>query len=271
MGTYDFYGQLEPMEFQRFARDIIQAREGIHLESFAETGDGGIDGRWRGEKDGTVIIFQAKRIRNRLLAAARSEKEKLSRLVRVDRYIIVFSANASPGTKDRIREELSPYVTRNEDIVFAADLNNYISSRPEIYRRIVENYPKLWVQNASELKRELFEAVNSPLMSRSAISWEDAVKKASIFVETDIYAWALKRLKTSRVLIISGSPGVGKTTLAEHWQNSWGCVSAKNTDFPIIYLSPASLSCMRPVGFLGKRFLFLMISGEAVSWMALRT
>ena len=40
MGTYDFYGQLEPMEFQRFARDIIQAREGIHLESFAETGDG---------------------------------------------------------------------------------------------------------------------------------------------------------------------------------------------------------------------------------------
>ena len=104
---------------------------------------------------------------------------------------------------------------RNEDIVFAADLNNYISSRPEIYRRIVENYPKLWVQNASELKRELFEAVNSPLMSRSAISWEDAVKKASIFVETDIYARALKRLQTSRVLIISGSPGVGKTTLAE--------------------------------------------------------
>lgn len=50
MGTYDFYGQLEPMEFQRFARDIIQAREGIHLESFAETGDGGIDGRWRGGK-----------------------------------------------------------------------------------------------------------------------------------------------------------------------------------------------------------------------------
>ena len=35
MGTYDFYGQLEPMEFQRFARDIIQAREGIHLESLA--------------------------------------------------------------------------------------------------------------------------------------------------------------------------------------------------------------------------------------------
>ena len=106
-------------------------------------------------------------------------------------------------------------MTRNEDIVFAVDLNNYISSRPEIYRRIVENYPKLWVQNASELKRELFEAVNSPLMSRSAISWEDAVKKASIFVETDIYARALKRLQTSRVLIISGSPGVGKTTLVD--------------------------------------------------------
>ena len=101
MGTYDFYGQLEPMEFQRFARDIIQAREGIHLESFAETGDGGIDGRWRGEKDGTVIIFQAKRIRNRLLAAARSEKEKLSRLARVDRpvYHCIFSKCVSQNKR----------------------------------------------------------------------------------------------------------------------------------------------------------------------------
>lgn len=215
MDTYDFYGRLEPMEFQRFARDMIQARERIHLESFAETGDGGIDGRCCGEKDGSVIVFQAKRIRGSLLSAARSEKEKLDRLARVDRYIIVFSADASPGTKDRIQEELSPYVVRNEDIVFAADLNNYISSQPEVYRRIVENYPKLWIQNADELKRKLFETVNGPLLSRSENSWEEAVKKASIFVETDIYARALSRLQTNRALIISGSPGVGKTTLAE--------------------------------------------------------
>lgn len=58
MGTYDFYGQLEPMEFQRFARDIIQAREGIHLESFAETGDGASTADGAGKRTGPSSYFR---------------------------------------------------------------------------------------------------------------------------------------------------------------------------------------------------------------------
>ena len=59
------------------------------------------------------------------------------------------------------------------------------------------------------------ESITIPIWEPAEAAWLYAVKKASIFVETDIYARALKRLQTSRVLIISGSPGVGKTTLAE--------------------------------------------------------
>ena len=214
MITYDFHSWLEPAEFQKFARDMIQARENIYLETFAESGDGGIDGRYVRE-DGYTVIFQAKRIRDGMLNAARKEKEKLDRLPRVDRYILVFSTDGKPGTKDKIREILSPYVLRNEDIVFAADLNNYLAREPEVYQKVLGNYLKLWIQNADALKEVLFEAVNGSMVSRSEISWDDAVEKARVFVETDVYIRALKKLRTNRALIISGAPGVGKTTLAE--------------------------------------------------------
>lgn len=150
-----------------------------------------------------------------MLNAAGKEKEKLDRLSRVDRYILVFSADGKPGTKDKIREMLSPYVLRNEDIVFAADLNNYLAREPEVYQKVLGNYLKLWIQNADALKEVLFEAVNGSMISRSEISWDDAVEKARVFVETDVYIRALKKLRTNRALIISGAPGVGKTTLAE--------------------------------------------------------
>ena len=46
MSDYDFRKIFEPMEFQDFARDMIQVRENIFLESFAEGRDKGIDGRY---------------------------------------------------------------------------------------------------------------------------------------------------------------------------------------------------------------------------------
>ncbi|OUO30238.1 hypothetical protein B5F87_02180 [Eubacterium sp. An3] len=58
--SYDFYHAFSPTEFQNFARDIIQIKEHIILESFAEGRDMGIDGRYVA-KDGYTIIFQAKK------------------------------------------------------------------------------------------------------------------------------------------------------------------------------------------------------------------
>ena len=63
MADYDFYTLFDSLEFQDFARDMVQIREGITFESFARGTDLGIDGRYV-LKDGSVIIFQAKSIRN---------------------------------------------------------------------------------------------------------------------------------------------------------------------------------------------------------------
>lgn len=89
MKRYDFYRLLEPMEFQNFARDMIQGREDFVLESFSLGGNRGIDGRFVRE-DGYTVIFQAKWVCggiSKLLYLAREERKKLLRLPRVDRYI----------------------------------------------------------------------------------------------------------------------------------------------------------------------------------------
>lgn len=55
MREYDFNHILEALEFQDFARDMLQVREDLLFESFAEGRDRGIDGRCV-LKDGYTII-----------------------------------------------------------------------------------------------------------------------------------------------------------------------------------------------------------------------
>lgn len=79
MADYDFYTLFDSLEFQDFARDMVQIREGITFESFARGTDLGIDGRYV-LKDGSVIIFQAKSIRNtsgKILDIAKKERKSL--------------------------------------------------------------------------------------------------------------------------------------------------------------------------------------------------
>jgi len=54
MPDYDFK-QLSPHDFEELARDLVQARDGIVLESFKTGKDGGIDFRRARGKDSTVV------------------------------------------------------------------------------------------------------------------------------------------------------------------------------------------------------------------------
>lgn len=217
MSDYDFHRIFEPMEFQNFARDIIQKKEDIVLESFAEGRDRGIDGRYVRD-DGYTIIFQAKRMAgtlSKLLKVAKEEKEKLDKLPRVDRYILVVSVDLSEEGKEKILKTLSPYIIHKDDVIGSNDLNNYLDNESAKYRTVEENYFKLWIQNTKTLRKVLFETVNGYLVEQSKIKLEDTIQKAKIFVETEIYEEAIRRVQCNRALIISGMPGVGKTTLAE--------------------------------------------------------
>ena len=220
MADYDFYTLFDSLEFQDFARDMVQIREGITFEFFARGTDLGIDGRYV-LKDGSVIIFQAKSIRNtsgKILDIAKKERKKLDKLsgmgIRIFRYILVFSDALGVIKKSQIMKLFSPYILDTSDIITGPDLNNYLSNMSEKYHSVEEKYFKLWIQNTKTLKKTLYEVVHSPLIDISKSKLEEAIEKAQIFVETEVYEEAKKKLEYSRTLIISGDPGVGKTTLA---------------------------------------------------------
>ena len=52
-------------------------------------------------------------------------------------------------------------------------------------------------------------------MERSKIDYEKILNKKNIFVGTEFFKEVLQKILVNRVVIISGEPGVGKTTLAE--------------------------------------------------------
>ena len=134
--------------------------------------------------------------------------------IRIFRYILVFSDALGVIKKSQIMKLFSPYILDTSDIITGPDLNNYLSNMSEKYHSVEEKYFKLWIQNTKTLKKTLYEVVHSPLIDISKSKLEEAIEKAQIFVETEVYEEAKKKLEYSRTLIISGDPGVGKTTLA---------------------------------------------------------
>lgn len=217
MNTYDFHKIFSPTEFENFARDVMQVREGILFESFAEGADQGIDNR-RILEDGTCIILQAKRWGNSepiRFAQLRQEREKLDRLERKpDRYILVTSRDMTPLQKERVVKLFAPYILGPEDVVTGEDLNNYIQSPDGRFRGVEEKYFKLWLQNTDVLKRVLQETVHSALVEESRMELRRIIRDSAVFVETGVYRRALQQLRKNKVIIISGEPGMGKTTLA---------------------------------------------------------
>lgn len=74
MTHYDFK-ILQPSEFECLSRDLIQARDGIYIESFTEGRDSGIDYRYAVSKDKTAII-QVKRYATYSLLLSELKKEE---------------------------------------------------------------------------------------------------------------------------------------------------------------------------------------------------
>lgn len=222
MKNYDFHHLLEPVEFQEFARDMIQVREKIRLEAFREGPDQGMDARCI-TPDGKCIVMQAKRWANESALRwkeLREEKKKADR-IKPDRYILVLSRDVSPEQKKKIRELFHPYIIADEDIVTGKDLNGYLGSNDAGYAQAEEKYYKLWIQNTDVLKRTIRDAVNGELLAESRLEWEKAKQNAEVFVETAVYEEARRLLAGNRAIIISGEPGIGKTTLANQLAIFW--------------------------------------------------
>ena len=205
MLDYDFK-ILQPSEFECFSRDLLQAREDIFIESFADGRDKGIDLRFAYSKDKTCIV-QCKRYKEwkELKGKLKEEVEKVKRLS-PQRYILTTSVDLTVKQKDEVLAMFNPFILSGMDVLGKKDLNNLLEKNPEIEK----NYHKLWLASTNVLNT----IINRATLNWSSFELEKIEKDIRLYVENESLNKALNVLKENHYVVISGIPGIGKTTLA---------------------------------------------------------
>ncbi|WP_298504492.1 restriction endonuclease [uncultured Maribacter sp.] len=205
MNEYTFLN-LSSFEFENLSRDILQEKLGFYFESFTSGQDGGVDLRASSCYDNNIIV-QAKRYTrfSNLKSTLKKEIENVKKLA-PNRYILTTSIGLTPLNKKYIKNLFFPYIKSTEDILGKDDLNNLLGIHP----KIEEKYYKLWLSSTNILRR----LVNSTVYNQSKFELDEIKEVLRIYVQNDSHKEALKILKDNNYVIISGIPGIGKTTLS---------------------------------------------------------
>lgn len=205
MPNYDFLN-LSPPEFEDLSKDLLQKHLKITLESFTSGKDKGIDLRYAGTTKNEIIV-QCKRYSDfsTFFGVLKKEIPKVA-VLNPSRYIITTSVGLTPNQKEEIQKLFPTYINSSEDIYGRQDLNNLLGLFPDIEKQ----HFKLWLSSTNILEKIL----HSRIYNQSVFE-EDKIKETiKTYVENESYFESLEILKDKKYVIISGIPGIGKTTLA---------------------------------------------------------
>jgi len=209
MSVYDFR-QLSSQDFEELTRDLLQKEWQVSLESFKTGKDSGIDLR-HSTVGGESIIVQCKHYvvsgYQSLHRHLKSDQVPQVKALAPDRYVLVTSLGLSPRDKRELIELFAPWVRSTSDILGQNDLNNLLGKFPDVEKR----HFKLWLTSTAVLDRVLKNAV----ATQTNFKIEKITNKLPVFVETMSLPAAHDIVDRNHYVIISGIPGIGKTTLAE--------------------------------------------------------
>ncbi len=200
------FDELSPLRFEKFVRDILTKSYG-RFENFAEGKDGGIDFRYS-SNDEKVLIVQCKRYKeykNLKYSLKNIELPKIKQL-KFDKYLLVISLDLSPPQKDEIFNLFNGYLSNPNQIITRGDLNALIQEN----KSIIYEYPELWMKSI-DIHQRIF---NIGILHHSDFIKDKISKTLINFVPTENYKNVINHFNNNKVLIISGNPGVGKSTLA---------------------------------------------------------
>jgi hypothetical protein len=206
--SYDF-STLNDKDLEELVRDILSVKLNIDFQSFKSGKDKGIDLRYSSNNNENEIIVQVKHFLDSGLTKLKStlknqEAQKVMEL-KPKRYIFVTSLPLSPQNKDEIKIIFNPYIQSTADILGKNDLNDFLRNNPGV----VDNHFKLWLSSTTVLKR-IFD---NGTKGRSDFTKKNILDKIRIFVPSTTHKLAVDILNKNNFILITGAPGIGKTTL----------------------------------------------------------
>src|SRR5437870_3005145 len=143
------------------------------------------------------------------------------------RYVLVTSRALSPQNKEELAEIIGPALLSEADIIGPDDLNALLRKYPDIER----SHLKLWLTGYAVLDR----AIRAAAHAFKDITKHEIEEKLRVYAPNPSFDEARETLERNHVVIISGPPGVGKSTLAEilsyaYTAEAWELVPIRNLD-----------------------------------------
>lgn len=205
------FSALSDRDLEVLVRDLLSAEFNIRFQSFKPGKDGGIDLRYAATDEKDEIIVQVKHYIGSSFSMLKNslKKNELSKIKTISpkRYIFVTSLPLSLINKNELKTLLSPFVLSVADIIGQEDLNQLLAK----YKEIESMHFKLWLTSTNVLNR----IVNNGIKGRSTFNKERIEQKIKLFVTSSSHEQAVKKLNDNNFLLITGAPGIGKSTLAD--------------------------------------------------------
>lgn len=208
--NYDF-SSINDKDLEELSRDILSKKMGVNFQSFRTGSDKGIDLRYSTINNENEIIVQVKHYLKSGISQLKNKlkNEELEKVFELNpkRYILVTSLPLSPQIKDEIKTTFDPFILSTDDILGQDDLNNFLRN----HREIEENHFKLWFTSTTVLTRILKNGVKG----RSEFVSSKIIERVKIFVPSITHKKSVEILNNRNFILITGAPGIGKTTLAD--------------------------------------------------------
>lgn len=241
---YDF-SQLNDKEFEVLTADLLSTVFQKRIERFKPGKDKGVDGRFFSDKDKEIILQSKHYLKagyQGLISKLKNEEAKKVKKLNPGKYIFITSLPLSRDNKKEIRNIFSPHIKRDDDIFGQEDLNDLLSKNSQIE----EKHFKLWITSSTVMVR----IINNAIKGRSEFDLERIKNNSKKYIQTGSHYKALKILKENNVVIISGEPGIGKTTLAENL-----CLYFVSKDYEFVNIEE-SVSEAENIYTRGKKQIF---------------
>lgn len=215
MSDYDF-STLNSSDLEELSCDLMNMSQKpdsiFKYKTFKDGKDKGIDFLYSSEKNIYEHVGQVKHYYRTgysgMVAKLKAEEINKVRKLKLTKYFFFTSIDLNVSQTEQLKDLFKPFIKSLNDIYGKKDINKLISQHP----KILELHFKLWLSDFKILQKIL--ASNLEFRSSDFIEHE-LKKRLRLFVKTKLLVEARESLETNKFIIITGEPGVGKTTLAE--------------------------------------------------------